>query len=126
MRFPAPNGDVYILDTYEGCRECGTAAGVTLYRFTTAEAAEWCVDDASILPVDNMGTGVSVVDPRILKQMMLEWLAGYGGEYDAEGAIQDGIDECFLAAAMKTVGEWDKHDRRRAEEGDAAGERHGS
>lgn len=34
FRFPAPDGDIYVLDMYSGCRDCHTPAGIVVYRFT--------------------------------------------------------------------------------------------
>jgi hypothetical protein len=106
LRFPAPDGDVYILDFYPGCRDCDTAAGITIYRFTPAETEEWHVTDAKPVNVDNTGFPLSVVSPRLLSDAMTKWL-GSNDDYDAEGAIQDGIAECFYDAARKTFDEWE-------------------
>lgn len=111
LRFPAPDGDVYILDIYPGCRDCDTPAGVTIYRFTQAEVAEWHVGDARPLRVDNAGAAVSVIGARVLAETMLSWLRAVDGEYEAEGAIEDGVDECFYTAARKTIAEWEALDR---------------
>lgn len=115
LTFPAPDGDVYVLDVYTGCADCGTPAGVILHRFTRKQAATWGVEGREPLPVSEEGTGVPVMDMEILRRLMAkevpaasEWKAFKGCPLDdmCRDVIADGLRAHFSDAAWKTYAQW--------------------
>jgi len=101
-RIPGPGKDVYVLEVYPGCQDCGTAAGVTLYQFTPAEARTWGVEEIPGLPLDAGGLALAVLDPKVLAKLMAKWAKPNVSEYDADGLVHDAVSACFKDAVRET------------------------
>jgi hypothetical protein len=105
-QFPGPGRDTYVLEVHPGCQDCGTAAGVMLYRFSPPEARTWGIDSPQTrvpgLPVDREGLGVPVLDPKVLAELMAKWAGPNVAEYDADGLVHDGVRACFEDAVRAT------------------------
>ena len=113
ITFPAPDGEVYVLDVYPGCEDCETPAGVVLYRFTPDEAKRWGLEGAKPLKIGEEGTGIPVLDPDPLREMMTKEAASGVSELVAE-IVADGLRNHFREAAMKTFEAWRKKRARPA------------
>lgn len=113
------DGLIYTFQVYPGCRYCSTPAGIVISQYEPDDH-HWA-EYATPLPIDpfndNTRSGeicLPILCPDVLKKKMLAWLkeAQEGLDeddgYDADGAIQDGIDECFIEAVTETFDEWRK------------------
>lgn len=107
LRFPGPGGDVYVIDLYHGCDYCGTPAGIVLHRFTPDEAVRWGVDQAETLDVTQDGVGVPVMDPEIMRRLMVKEAASEMKEA-IDDVLNDVIRRGFRDASWKTQSEWAK------------------
>lgn len=106
FKFPGPGKDIYVLDVYPGCRDCDTPAGIVIYRFTPKEAGEWGCERVEKLDISSIGTGIPVLDPNILKKKMRAFAEPVKEEYDADGLVQDAVDDCFIESSRATFDEW--------------------
>lgn len=61
-KFPAPNGQVYVLEIYPGCGDCGVGPGVSVHRFTKKQLSE--MGEMSDLPwrADRPECAIPVID----------------------------------------------------------------
>jgi len=108
FRFPAPGGDVYVLDIYDSCADCQTPAGIVLYRMTKRQAEFWDAKSAAPLDVTEEGVLVPLVDPAVLARLMGAWAKPVRDEYDADGLCADAVEAVFRDAVAETVETWRK------------------
>jgi hypothetical protein len=102
LRFKGPDGITYVLQVYQSCSECCTPAGVLIYAFNDEQYKLWNCGELPEIEFDEGGTGIAVVDPEALKELMAKLY-----EKDSEQAIvcEDGIDHCFPDAVFKQIEE---------------------
>lgn len=113
--FPAPDGDVYVLDVYPGCADCDAPAGVVLHRFTREEAERWGVAGRKPLEIGQDGTGIPVMDASVLRRFLVKEVTDGLTEY-AKEVVADGLRGHFRDAALKTYAGWEKQRQKRAAE----------
>ncbi len=118
LKFPGPDGTVYTLAIYYGCRDCENPAGVVIHRWCDDEDADWHSLDEPMKFRDYQGketdgTGefaLAVADPRLVLTKLVELMSGVmvkdgDGESEsfaefidvisdeAEGAVLDAFSE---------------------------------
>ncbi len=120
LTFPAPDGDMYVLDLYHGCEDCDASAGVVLYRFTREEAGRWGIEkDRKPLDVPKDGIGIPVLDANVLRRLVAKEVNAGLAEYISD-AIADGMRAHFRDASWKTYSGWKKERERHAKRGGGA------
>ena len=124
LKFTGPDGVVYGIQIYPGCRECGSPAGVIIYRFDTKndpDAAMW-LEGAKDVQWNPYGTTLAdgadlcipVLDPDKLKKAMVAFSKDQtvstnpddDADYEPVGFVEDAVDECLHEAICETADEW--------------------
>ena len=96
-KFPGPGDITYVLQIYPSCNICHRPAGVVLYKFNPENVKQWDVEEIPDLEISNIGTGIGVIDPNILKRHMGEIFKGWAAEM-----ANDGVSE-FRDAVFDTI-----------------------
>jgi hypothetical protein len=122
-RLPGPDGITYAIQVYPSCSDCGTPAGLIVYRFTAEEARSWGVNDCLELPIHPYMRGsvfgdcrIPIVHPRLLKKKLVELMRNVPEEYDPDGYLEDSFDEAFADAVAETFEEWKRGGELRGKE----------
>lgn len=106
-KFPAPNGDTYLLEIYPGCGDCHVGPGVVVHRFTTEQLEEhgWTdfreIPDLPWLP-DRAECAVPVLDLNVFRRTF-EDEAGEEAFY----AVSN-IGALLRSAVARTLAEFNK------------------
>lgn len=114
-QFPGPVGVTYAFEVFAGCSNCGTPAGIIIYRFGTDGAKTWC-DGLQGLPIRTYaerGIGEPqpgdidgefmqhVIDPEIL----IEKLKARTGDAMLPDADEEEEDEVSVRDILEDEGE---------------------
>lgn len=113
-KLQGPGNTLYAIEIYNGCRDCETPVGLVVYRMTR-KGDEFFYDETAKLPElpmraygsDKNGdaqSAIRVLDPRVLREHLSKWAKGVADEYDVEGAMHDGVEECLRPALYESQG----------------------
>jgi hypothetical protein len=109
LKFPGPDGVVYTIAVYPGCRDCDAPAGVILHRFVEERDIDWHEHDPPVPFRNYKGkvvegeTGefaIPLLNPRVAREKLGELFAGAkilsdGDEWDFKEYVNDGCPDEF-------------------------------
>jgi hypothetical protein len=125
--FPGPDGTVYTFDTYAGCRDCDTPAGITIHRYRGSMLEFLQDDEPPPLPfrgvADDTEYGcfpLSMIDPKTLAKDIIEEVGDIEFQMNGEAwtlsELFDVESDMLLRAIQKnlhrTVEEWVKESEK--------------
>ena len=102
FRFKGPDNSWYILQIYPSCQGCGTAAGITIYKFATDEMKDWGAEQLPIIDIPYDGKAIEVIHPRL-------FLEGLEAAELCENGFE-GLEDDFYSIFRKTVWETNKQE----------------
>jgi hypothetical protein len=129
FRFPGPDGTVYTFDTYLGCGDCGTPAGITIAAYSGSMLTDFFEPDQPYpLPWFDEGTEyqffpLPMIDPDTIAKDLIGALGADLTLTDKDGETYT-ISELFEVQAQdirqaiekhifRTVDEWRKERAKR-------------
>lgn len=96
LKFKGPNGQVYALELFNGCEDCGTSVGVIVYCLEEAAAVARQLHELPDLQFSTGGTEyteamVKVLDAELLGKKLLELVEEY--EVDDPTVVPELVEE---------------------------------